>query len=45
MLVSMKEMLDNANRDGYAVMAVNSINMEMVRAVIEARGRSPLPRR
>lgn len=36
MLVNMKEMLDNASRDGYAVMAVNSVNMEMARAVIEA---------
>ena len=32
----MKYLLDNANRDGYAVMAVNSVNMEMARAVIEA---------
>lgn len=36
MLVNMKDMLDNASRDGYAVMAVNSVDMEMVRAVIEA---------
>lgn len=36
MLVNMKYLLDNANRDGYAVMAVNSVNMEMARAVIEA---------
>ncbi len=36
MLVNMKGMLDAANRDGYAVMAVNSVNMEMARAVIEA---------
>ena len=36
MLVNMKEMLLNADRDGYAVMAVNSVNMEMARAVIEA---------
>lgn len=36
MLVNMKYILDNANRDNYAVMAVNSINMEMARAVIEA---------
>lgn len=34
MLVNMKYILDNANRDGYAVMAVNCINMEMVRAAI-----------
>ncbi len=43
MLVSMKEMLDNANRDGYAVMAVNSINMEMARAVIEAASEEHSP--
>ena len=36
MYVNMKYILDNANRDGYAVMAVNSVNMEMARAVIEA---------
>ncbi|MBQ9009874.1 MAG: class II fructose-bisphosphate aldolase [Clostridia bacterium] len=36
MLVNMKEMLRSAGRDGYAVMAVNSVNMEMARAVIEA---------
>lgn len=36
MLVNMKEMLRHAQRDGYAVMAVNSVNMEMARAVIEA---------
>lgn len=36
MLVNMKGMLDAANRDNYAVMAVNSVNMEMARAVIEA---------
>ena len=34
MLVNMKEMLSHAQRDGYAVMAVNSVNMEMARAVI-----------
>ena len=36
MYVNMKYILDAANRDGYAVMAVNSVNMEMARAVIEA---------
>lgn len=36
MLVNMKGILDAANRDNYAVMAVNSVNMEMARAVIEA---------
>ena len=44
MLVNMKGMLDAANRDGYAVMAVNSVNMEMARAVVEAANemRSPI---
>ena len=36
MYVNMKYILDAASRDGYAVMAVNSVNMEMARAVIEA---------
>lgn len=43
MLVNMKYILDNANRDGYAVMAVNSINMEMARAVIEAANEEHSP--
>lgn len=36
MLVSMKAILEDANRNNYAVMAMNSVNMEMVRAAIEA---------
>ena len=36
MYVTMKSILDVANRDNYGVMAVNSLNMEMARAVIEA---------
>ena len=36
MFVNMKYILDNANRDGYAVMAINCVNMEMARAAIEA---------
>lgn len=36
MLVTMKSILDVANRDYYGVMAVNSINIEIVRAVIRA---------
>ena len=36
MYVSMKAILDHANRNNYAVMAMNSINMEMARAGIEA---------
>lgn len=43
MLVNMKYILDNANRDGYAVMAVNSVNMEMARAVIEAANEEHSP--
>lgn len=43
MLVNMKDMLNNASRDGYAVMAVNSVNMEMVRAVIEAANEEHSP--
>lgn len=36
MLVSMKAILEDANRNGYGVMAMNSINMEMARAGILA---------
>lgn len=36
MLVSMKAILDDANENYYGVMAMNSINIEMVRAGIEA---------
>ncbi len=36
MYVSMKDILTHANAHNYAVMAVNSVNMEMARAVIEA---------
>ena len=36
MLVSMKAILDDANRNYYGVMAMNSINMEMARAGIMA---------
>lgn len=36
MFVTMKSILDHANENNYAVMAVNCINMEMARAVIEA---------
>lgn len=34
MYVSMKEMLDKANRENYAVMAINCFNLETARAVI-----------
>ena len=36
MYVSMKDILDHANKHNYAVMACNSVNMEMARAVITA---------
>lgn len=36
MLVSMKAILDDANRNGYGVMAMNSINIEMARGGILA---------
>lgn len=36
MYVSMKDILDHAHKHNYAVMAVNSVNMEMARAVISA---------
>ncbi|NDL67852.1 class II fructose-bisphosphate aldolase [Anaerotalea alkaliphila] len=36
MYVSMKDILRHAHKNSYAVMAVNSINMEMARAVVEA---------
>lgn len=44
MLVNMKSILDEANRMNYGVMAMNSVNMEMIRAGIEAaeEERSPL---
>ncbi|MFD1484504.1 ketose-bisphosphate aldolase [Lacticaseibacillus baoqingensis] len=44
MLTSMKAILDEANRMNYGVMAMNSVNMEMVRAGIMAaeEERSPL---
>lgn len=36
MYVSMKEMLDKANKENYAVMAINCFNVETARAVITA---------
>ena len=35
MYVSMKDMLLHAHRNNYAVMAINCVNMEQVKAVIE----------
>ena len=44
MYVSMKEMLQKANRENYAVMAINCFNLETAKAVIEAAEemRSPI---
>lgn len=36
MYVSMKEILEKANKENYAVMAINCFNLETVRAVIKA---------
>ncbi len=36
MFVTMKSILDHANANNYAVMAINCINMEMIRAAISA---------
>ena len=36
MFVTMKSILDHANENNYAVMAINCINMEMARGAIEA---------
>lgn len=36
MYVSMKGMLDRANRGNYAIMAINCFNLETAKAVIEA---------
>ena len=43
MLVSMKEMLLDAQKDGYAVMAINCFNMETVRTVIHAAQQEDSP--
>ena len=43
MLVSMKYILKHANEHNYAVMAVNSVNMEMARAVISAAAEKHSP--
>ncbi|MGF1994184.1 class II fructose-bisphosphate aldolase [Enterococcus casseliflavus] len=36
MLTSMKEMLEHANENNYAVMAINCINLEIAKAIIHA---------
>ena len=36
MLVTGKEILDHANKNGYAVGAFNVVNMEMLQAVVTA---------
>ncbi|NLH64310.1 MAG: class II fructose-bisphosphate aldolase [Erysipelotrichaceae bacterium] len=43
MYVSMKDILAHANAHNYAVMAVNSVNMEMARAVITAAAEENSP--
>lgn len=43
MLVSMKDILKHANENNYAVMACNSVNMEMARAVITAAAEKHSP--
>lgn len=43
MLVSMKAILDDANKHYYGVMAMNSINIEMARAGIEAAAEQNSP--
>ncbi|WP_313184724.1 class II fructose-bisphosphate aldolase [Lacrimispora sp.] len=43
MLTSMKTILDHAHKHNYAVMAMNSINMEMVRGAITAAQESYSP--
>lgn len=36
MLVTMKSILEKANEDNYGIMAMNSVNMEMIRAALMA---------
>ena len=36
MYVSMKEMLWNAHENNYAVMAINCVNMEQAKAIIQS---------
>jgi fructose-bisphosphate aldolase class II len=43
MYVSMKHTLRNAHRDGYAVMAINCANIEMVRGAVRAAEESRAP--
>lgn len=43
MIVSMKSMLQHAHENGYAVMAINCVNMEIMRAIIEAAQESRSP--
>ena len=43
MYESMKYILKDANEHNYAVMAVNSVNMEMARAVISAAAEKHSP--
>ncbi|MFD1671021.1 ketose-bisphosphate aldolase [Agrilactobacillus yilanensis] len=43
MLVTMKSILDEANKKNYGVMAMNSVNMEMIRAGITAANEEHAP--
>ena len=43
MLLSMKEMLNNANKNNYAVLAVNCFNMETARAAMNAAQEKKAP--
>ncbi|MBP9477036.1 MAG: class II fructose-bisphosphate aldolase [Sebaldella sp.] len=43
MLVSMKEMLNDANEKNYAVLAINCFNLETARAVVEAAKEKEAP--
>lgn len=40
MYVSMKGMLERANKEHYAVMAINCFNLETARAVIDVKPRT-----
>ncbi|MEB5919955.1 class II fructose-bisphosphate aldolase [Enterococcus innesii] len=43
MYVSMREMLQKANRENYAIMAINCFNLETAKAVIDAAAESHAP--
>ena len=43
MFVSMKTLLEKANKENYAVLAVNCINVDMAKAVIDAASELKAP--